>query len=187
MGFVELTFVALGLAMDALAVSVAEGIALKRVTRRHVVRVAAHFGGFQGLMPVVGWLAGSRLRVYVAAWDHWVAFGLLVAIGGKMLADAALGFETGAMREPVEGWRLVGLSVATSIDALAVGMSLAMVGVLVWWPAVWIGIVTATLCATGIRLGDRIGQRIERYAELCGGVILCLIGVRILTQHLAGG
>ncbi|MFO8007746.1 MAG: manganese efflux pump MntP family protein [Candidatus Brocadiia bacterium] len=187
MSFIELTFIALGLAMDALAVSVAEGIALKRVTRRHVVRVAVHFGGFQGLMPIVGWLAGSRLRAYVATWDHWVAFALLVGIGGKMLADAASGFETGPVSGPVGGWRLIGLSVATSIDALAVGVSLAMLEVLVWWPAVWIGLVTGILCAVGIRLGDRIGQRVERYAEACGGAILCLIGVRILIQHLAGG
>jgi len=184
MSLIELFCIAVGLAMDAFAVSVAEGMALRHVTRRHTLRVALHFGSFQGLMPILGWLAGHSLRGFIGAWDHWVAFGLLALLGGKMVADSVLGFETGLPREPSRGLRLIGLSIATSIDALAVGISLAMLEVMVWGPAVVIGLVTGTLCAIGIHLGDRVGRRLERFAELLGGLILCLIGLRILVGHL---
>ncbi len=181
-----LLLIAVGLAMDAFAVSVAEGIALQKVTGGHALRVALHFGFFQALMPVVGWLAGTSLRAFVGAFDHWIAFGLLVLIGGKMIADTFVGFETGDPRPPSRGGRLLVLSVATSIDALAVGVSLAMLRVNVWEPALVIGVVTGILCAIGIHLGDRVGSRLGRRAELVGGIVLCLIGVRILLGHLLG-
>lgn len=175
--------IAVGLAMGASAVSVAEGVALEEVTRGHAARLAIHFGAFQALMPVVGWLAGRSLRIYTRAFDHWVAFGLLVLIGGKMIADTFLGFETGEPRGPRRGGRLVLLSLATSIDALAVGVSLGMLHVHVWEPALVIGLVTGALCVVGIRLGDRVGDRLEHGAEFVGGIILCLIGLKILLEH----
>jgi putative Mn2+ efflux pump MntP len=187
MSLPALLLIAVGLAMDAFAVSVAEGMALERVTNGHTARVALHFGFFQAIMPVIGWLAGTSLRAFVGAWDHWVAFGLLVLIGGKMIADSFLGFETGEPRRPSRGARLLLLSIATSIDALAVGVSLAMLRVNVWEPAIVIGAVTGVLCAVGIRLGDRVGSRLEHRAELVGGIVLCVIGVRILLGHLLGG
>ena len=187
MSFPALLLIAVGLAMDAFAVSVAEGVALQEVTHGHTARVALHFGFFQALMPVLGWLAGNSLHSFVGAFDHWVAFGLLMLIGGKMIADTFLGFETGHVRQPTRGARLILLSIATSIDALAVGVSLAMLNITVWGPALVIGIVTGVLCAIGIRLGDRIGGRLKRGAELAGGVVLCLIGVEILLKHVAGG
>jgi len=179
-----LLLIAIGLAMDAFAVSVAEGIALEKLTPGHAARVAIHFGFFQAAMPVVGWLAGTSLRMLIGGLDHWVAFGLLMLLGGKMIADALTGFETNRARPPSRGARLIVLSVATSIDALAVGVSLAMLGVRIWGPALVIGVVTGALCAVGIRLGDRVGARLERRAELVGGVILCIIGTRILLDHL---
>lgn len=184
MGILHILLIAVGLAADAFAVSIAEGVALRRVTREHTLRVALHFGAFQGAMPVLGWLAGNSVHRYIAAVDHWVAFGLLVLIGGKMLADAALGFETGEPRTPSRGARLIALSIATSIDALAVGVSLAMLRVRVWGPAVVIGVVTGVLCAGGIQAGDRAGSRLGRWAEVGGGVILCLVGANILVDHL---
>jgi putative Mn2+ efflux pump MntP len=177
--------IAVGLAADAFAVSLAEGMALHTVTPRHTARVALHFGGFQGVMPVLGWLAGSSLRAYMASVDHWIAFGLLVLIGGKMLLDALTGFETGRMREPSRGARLIGLSIATSIDAFAVGVSLAMLGVRIWQPAIVIGLVTGVLCGIGIQIGDRVGARLGKWAEVAGGAVLCLIGLEILVSHLS--
>jgi len=183
MPWLQTLLIAVGLAMDALAVSVAEGVALRKVTAGHTVRLAVHFGAFQAAMPVVGWLAGQSLVSMIGALDHWVAFVLLCGIGGKMLADAAFRFETGEPREPSRGVRLIALSVATSVDALAVGLSLGLLHVAIWEPAVIIGLVTGVLCATGIQVGDRIGSHLGRWAELCGGVILCLIGVKILAEH----
>ncbi|MCK4375621.1 MAG: manganese efflux pump [Candidatus Brocadiae bacterium] len=184
MSILHIFLIAVGLAADAFAVSVAEGVALRKVTREDTLRVALYFGAFQGAMPVVGWLVGHSLRSVVESYDHWVAFGLLMLIGGKMVADALFGFGTAEPRNPSRGGRLIMLAIATSIDALAVGMSLAMLRVRIWTPAVIIGVVTGLLCATGIQMGDRIGSRLGRWAELGGGIILCLIGARILTDHL---
>ena len=186
MGLFPIFLIALGLAMDAFAVSVAEGIALEEVTHSHALRVAAHFGFFQGAMPVIGWLAGRSLSAFVAV-DYWIAFALLVFLGGKMIGDSIFGYETGKVRQPSTGARLIVLSVATSIDALAVGVSLAMLGVNVWEPALVIGLVTGVLCAVGIRLGDKVGTRLEHGAELVGGIILCIIGLHILLGHLLHG
>jgi putative Mn2+ efflux pump MntP len=181
----HILLIAVGLAADAFAVSLAEGMALRTVTPRHTARVAIHFGGFQGVMPVLGWLAGSSLRAYMASVDHWIAFGLLVFIGGKMLLDALTGFETGKVRPPSRGPRLVGLSIATSIDALAVGVTLAMLEVTIWQPAIIIGLVTGVLCGIGIQIGDRVGARLGKWAEAGGGAVLCLIGVEILISHMS--
>ena len=185
MALPHILLIAVGLAADAFAVSLAEGMALHTVTPRHTVRVAFHFGLFQGVMPVLGWLAGSSLRAYMASVDHWIAFGLLVFIGGKMLLDALTGFETGEVREPSRGARLIGLSIATSIDALAVGVSLAMLEVLIWQPAIVIGLVTGVLCGIGIQIGDKVGSRLGKWAEVAGGAVLCLIGLEILIKHMS--
>jgi putative Mn2+ efflux pump MntP len=183
----KVCLIALGLAMDAFAVSVAEGVALHKVTRTHTLRIAAYFGLFQGTMPVIGWLAGQSLQGIIGVWDHWIAFGLLALIGGKMIADWAFGFETGEPREPSRGLRLISLSIATSLDALAVGVSLALLEVEIATAAILIGVITGILCAVGIQSGDRIGSRTGRWAELLGGGILCLIGAKILVQHLLAG
>ena len=176
--------IAVGLAMDAFTVSVAEGIALRSVSIGHMLRVAVCFGLFQALMPILGWLGGAAVRSSVAAYDHWIAFALLAFIGGKMVADAALGFETGTPRPPTRGVRLLALGLVTSIDALAVGVGLAMLKVRVWMPALVIGLVTGTMCAVGIQLGDRVGRRFQRWAEVVGGLILCGLGLTILIEHL---
>ncbi len=181
---IHILLIAVGLSADAFAVSVAEGVALHKVTRNHVLRISLHFGLFQAAMPILGWLAGTGLRQFVAAWDHWVAFGILTFIGGKMLLDVLFKFETGEARAPSSGGRLILLSVATSIDALAVGISLSMLEVRIWWPAVTIGVVTGILCAVGIDLGDRIGTKLGRWAEAAGGTILCLLGANILAEAI---
>jgi len=187
MSFAAISLIAVGLAMDAFAVSVAEGIVLRRITASHTLRVAVYFGGFQAAMPIAGWLAGRSLRGFIAGWDHWVAFGLLLIVGGKMIVDSFSGFETDVERKPSRGLRLIVLSIATSIDALAVGLSLGVLHVPVWWAAAWIGCVTGVLCAVGIHLGDRVSGRVEHFGEFVAGLILVGIGVKTVIEHLGKG
>jgi manganese efflux pump family protein len=178
--------IAVGLSMDAFAVSVVAGLGLAQVTYRHVFRIAFHFGLFQFLMPILGWLAGMQLADYIEAYDHWIAFGLLSYVGGKMLWEARHERKPGAGVDPTRGLMLVTLSLATSIDALAVGLSMALLGVEILLPSIIIGVVTASLCTAGILFGARIGSRWSRYAEIAGGIILIAIGLRIVFGHLGG-
>ena len=170
--------------MDAFAVSIAAGLAIGNLTFRDVFRVAFHFGLFQFMMPVLGWGLGSTISSYIVAWDHWLAFGLLGVIGGKMLVDARSGNEKKTKANPTEGWMLLTLSVATSIDALAVGLSLGFLRVPILLPCVVIGIVAALFSTVGITFGSRIGRRGERAANVLGGCMLILIGISIVISHL---
>jgi manganese efflux pump family protein len=178
--------IALGLAMDAFAVAIGAGLQLCEVTPRQTLRLAWHFGLFQAFMPVIGWLAGRTLVQYIAPVDHWIAFGLLAVIGGRMIYEAfqEKGGDT-QVCDPTKGWRLVMLSIATSIDALAVGLSLAVLGISIWWPAIVIGIVAGVLTTIGMELGKRFGAILGRRMEIVGGVILIGIGLKILIEHLA--
>ncbi len=176
--------IAFGLAMDAFAVSVAAGVQVKALDYRHVARLALSFGLFQFLMPVAGWLAGRSLSKWVQAFDHWVAFGLLALIGGKMLWESFRSSEE-SCKDPTRGWTLLLLAVATSIDALAVGLSLAFLDVSVWIPSLVIGLVAAVLSALGAMFGCRLGRRFGVWAERFGGLVLVGIGVKILVDHLA--
>ncbi len=184
MDTLSLLGIAVALAMDAFAVALATGLALPVMGGRHLFRLGFHFGLFQALMPIAGWLAGMTIQGWIADYDHWIAFVLLVGIGGKMMHEA---FEDHndeeLIRDPTRGWSLVMLSVATSIDALAVGLTLAMLQVSVWLPSLVIGIVAGVLTVLGMMLGRRIsgiwGQRVEVF----GGVVLCGIGLKILVEH----
>jgi manganese efflux pump family protein len=187
LNWLNLLGIAIGLAMDALAVSIATGMTLSRVTPRHTFRMAFHFGLFQFMMPVVGWLAGRQVAGRMADFDHWVAFGLLTFIGAKMLYESRHETEIGSRGDPTRGWTLVALSVATSIDALAVGVSMALLEeTSVWLPAVVIGLVAAAFSAVGITSGARLGKRWSFWSEIAGGVVLILIGLKILVSHLFG-
>jgi manganese efflux pump family protein len=175
--------IAVGLSMDAFAVSIATGLGLEKVTHRHTFRIAFHFGLFQFLMPIIGWNAGSYMRGYIDQYDHWIAFGLLSFVGGKMLWESRQLKEDRTTADPTRGVMLLTLSLATSIDALAVGLSMAFLGVSVWMPSIVIGVVTAILSTVGILFGGRIGNRWSRWAEVGGGVVLILIGLNILRSH----
>ena len=180
-----LILIAVALAMDAFAVSLAVGLKLKQVSWRQTFRLAYHFGLFQALMPIIGWLAGRTLVEWIAPVDHWIAFGLLTAIGGKMIYEAFTDDEEEVERkDPTKGASLVILSVATSIDALAVGLSIALLGVDIWYPAIVIGLVALGFTAAGLHLGKRLGALFGRRMEIVGGVILIAIGLRILIEHL---
>ena len=177
--------IAVGLAMDAFAVSIAVGLTLKQVSLRQTFRLSYHFGLFQALMPIAGWLAGRSIARWISPFDHWIAFGLLAAIGGKMIYEAVAGDEEeDTPKDPTKGASLVVLSVATSIDALAVGLSLALLGVDIWYPALVIGLVAVAFTATGLHLGKRFGALLGRRVEIFGGATLIAIGVRILVEHL---
>jgi len=176
--------VAVGLAMDAFAVSIGAGLTLKTVDARQTFRLAWHFGLFQALMPIIGWLAGLSVERWIAPVDHWIAFGLLAVIGGKMIYEALKDDEETRRGDPTKGWSLVLLSVATSIDALAVGLSLALLDVSIWWPAVVIGLVAGAFTTMGMQLGKRFGGLLGRRMEVVGGIVLIAIGVKILVEHL---
>jgi len=174
--------------MDAFAVAVATGIVLGNVSGRQTFRLSFHFGLFQFLMPVVGWLAGMSLERFIRGYDHWLAFGLLAFIGGKMIHEAFRGEESDrSASDPTRGGSLVLLSVATSVDALAVGLSLGVLRIRIWYPAVVIGLVAAALTAAGMHIGRPLGNRLGRKMEVVGGLVLVGIGLKILFQHLFGG
>jgi putative Mn2+ efflux pump MntP len=182
----ELLLIAVSLAMDAFAVSLAAGARRPSVGHRGALRLAFHFGLFQFMMPVIGWFIGTRVAMLIADYDHWVAFGLLAFVGLRMIRAGWRAGPEGAPREdPSRGWTLAALSLATSIDALAIGLSLALLRTGVWYPSAVIGVVTATLSLLGVRLGHRLGGWLGRPMEIAGGVVLNLLGLRILISHLS--
>ncbi len=180
---IELFLIALGLAMDAFAVSLGASAAGRARGARAAFRMSFHFGLFQFMMPIVGWLAGSLIAGFIKALDHWIAFGLLCFVGGRMIASARRPEEC-RPGDPSRGWTLLLLAVATSIDALAVGISLAMLAIDIWYASLVIGLVAAALSLIGIRLGSVLHASFGRRMDLVGGTILILIGVRILVEHL---
>ncbi len=189
MEYLTIIGIAVGLAMDAFAVSIATGIKLGCLTRaHHTLRLAFFFGFFQFFMTFLGWLSGSSVENYIRAFDHWVALTLLVFIGGKMIYDAMHGDSAEKLpSDPTRGWVLLSLSVATSIDAFAVGISLGVLNAGIWLPSIVIGLVAAAFTAAGIEFGCRIGLRISREIEVGGGIILILIGLKILIEHIMKG
>jgi putative Mn2+ efflux pump MntP len=183
-GFVEILLIAVGLALDAFAVSLGVGTSGLAASPRPMFRLSFHFGLFQFFMPVVGWYAGSHFARWIARWDHWVALALLSLVGFRMIRSGLSRESASYPVDPSRGWTLVVLSVATSIDALAVGLGLAMLRVAIWYPSIVIGVVTATLSVIGLFVGHRLGERFGKRMEILGGVILIGIGVRILISHL---
>jgi len=176
--------VALGLAMDAVAVCIVAATAGYASNKRAVFRLVFHFGLFQFLMPVLGWLLGAWVARYVERVDHWIAFALLAFVGGRMIWVSFQAEEERPTNDPTRGLTMVMLSIATSLDALAVGLSLAMAGISVWQPSVLIGLITGAMCLLAIALGNRLRRAFARWAEIAGGVVLILIGARILFEHL---
>ena len=177
---------ALALAMDAFAVATAVAAGLPEWTARRTFRLAWHFGLFQAMMPIMGWFGGSALLPLMAAVDHWIAFALLAFLGLRMIWQARHPEDRSQDFDPTRGWSLVVLSVATSIDAFAVGVSLGLIGISIWVPSLIIGLVTLVVTYVGTRVGRRAGHYLGQWAERVGGVVLIGIGTRILLQHLMG-
>ena len=185
MGIGELFLLAVGLSMDAFAVSVCKGLSMKRATLRAQMTCGIWFGGFQALMPLIGFFLGTLFIDAIQTIDHWVAFGLLVLIGVNMLREALSGEEDGEADADLSVKTMFVMAVATSIDALAVGISLAMAGdVNIFQAVLLIGATTFALSAVGVKVGNLFGSRYEKRAEIVGGVILILLGIKILLEHL---
>lgn len=186
MDFLTTVFIAIGLAMDAFAVSLGIGATGRSNHRRARFRLSFHFGLFQALMPVLGWAGGLSIERYIRDFDHWIAFGLLLYVGGRMLRSGLTNGQETYLSDPSRGRTLIMLAVATSIDALAVGLSLAMLRVSIIQPVIVIGVLTAALSWFGLHVGNRLGLRFGKRMEVIGGLILIGIGLRILISHLFG-
>jgi len=180
----EILVIAVGLSMDAVAVSLAASAGNRAQGSRATFRLSFHFGLFQALMPIAGWALGVTVAPYIESVDHWVAFGLLAFVGGRMIYTALAGTEEALPRDPSRGTTLVLLSVATSIDALAIGLTLAFLGDGIWYAALLIGLVTGSLSLAAVFVGRRVGAAAGSRMEIVGGVALIMIGGRILAQHL---
>ncbi|MCF7808946.1 MAG: manganese efflux pump MntP family protein [Candidatus Marinimicrobia bacterium] len=185
MSLLEIVLIAIGLAMDASAVSMTAAAAGYAHQKRQVFRLAFHFGLFQGIMPLLGWLLGSTVVSYIENWDHWVAFALLAIVGGRMVVSWFEKDEEKLKSDPTRGWTLITLSVATSIDALAVGLSFSLLDVSIWLPCLLIGMITLILSIAATQIGKVAGRFLGKQVEVLGGLILIGIGLRILITHLA--
>jgi manganese efflux pump family protein len=185
MEFFAVFFLAVGLAMDCFAVSLGIGTSEHIHGLRPALRLAFHFGLFQAMMPVIGWLAGRSVEPLISGFDHWLALALLSLVGVRMIRSGLSNEEVGTLSvDPSRGRTLVMLSVATSIDALAVGLSLAALKVDIIYPSVVIGVVTLALSLLALRLGRTLGERLGNRMEIVGGLILIAIGVRVVLSHL---
>ena len=183
MDWLSILIIAVGLAMDAFAVSVSSGVVIKRMHVRHALLIAGFFGFFQGLMPFVGWHVGHMAGPFVAAVEHWVVFALLVAIGLKMIWEAVKLEEVERSFDPLNLYVLFLLSLATSLDALAVGVSLSLLDVAIARPVVLIGAVTFVMSFAGAYVGKVFGHLLERKMEIVGGLVLIAVGVKVLLMH----
>lgn len=183
MSLLELFLIAVGLSMDAFAVAVCKGLAMRRTGFKAMALVGLWFGGFQALMPVIGYLVGVQFKEAITAVDHWIAFGLLAVIGGNMIREALSGGEE-SEDASLAPKAMVLLALATSIDALAVGVGFAFLDVNITAAAGFIGAVTFLLSAAGVKVGSVFGAKYKSRAELTGGIILVLMGVKILLEHM---
>ena len=186
MGLFELFLLAVGLSMDAFAVSICKGLSVSRVRLKHMLLCGAYFGGFQALMPLIGYLLGVRFQSAIQRIDHWIAFVLLGIIGVNMIREA-LGHDEEHLDASFGPKAMLLLAIATSIDALAVGVTFAFLNVAILPAVSFIGITTFTFSAFGVKIGSIFGMKWKNKAELMGGLILVLMGLKILIEHLIGG
>ncbi len=186
MGLINILGIAIALAMDAFAVAIATGIRLRSVSFRQTFRLSWHFGLFQALMPVLGWSLGHNIQHYFEKYDHWVAFTLLALVGSNMLREAIQNKEEEeSEKDATRGLTMVMLSIATSIDALAVGFSMSILNISIIFPALIIGLVAGFFTIIGLHLGKRIAgfSKVSTFAEVVGGLVLWCIGINILLEH----
>lgn len=184
MSFMSILLIAVGLSMDAFAVSITSGIVIKSLRISNVLKISIFFGVFQAVMPLAGWLAGYSFKDYIVQVDHWIAFGLLIIIGGKMIYEVVKGCDDGECElNPLDNKVLTLLAIATSIDALAVGVSFAFLNVNIFESVALIGITTFVICSIGVIVGKRCGEVLKNKAQVAGGLVLMFIGVKILAEH----
>lgn len=183
MSLLELFFLAVGLSMDAFAVAICKGLSMEKLNKKHAVIIGLYFGIFQALMPSIGYLLGSRFQQAITAYDHWIAFILLALIGGNMIKEST-DHEAESCTPSVDFKEMMILAVATSIDALAVGVTFAFLQVSIIPAVSFIGVVTLIISVMGVKVGNVFGSRYKSKAEFTGGLILILIGLKILIEHL---
>ena len=185
---IELFLLGVGLSMDAFAVSVCKGLGMRKLNKKQALIIGLYFGGFQALMPFVGWLLGSQFQKYITSIDHWIAFILLGFIGGKMMIEAVREWNeeevVDVMDAPIDHKNMLVLAVATSIDALTVGITFAFLGTPIVEAITIIGITTMVISIAGVVVGNFFGSRYKSKAEFIGGLILVLLGLKILLEHL---
>lgn len=184
MNFITIIVIAIGLAMDAFAVSIVSGTAYKQLKLKHAFRIAVFFGAFQAFMPLVGSLAGLGVKQYIASYDHWIAFGLLIAVGAKMILESFKIKPTEKIFDPSNVLVLLVLSLVTSIDALAIGITLSLITTSIVTAVIIIGLVTFVLSYLGVLVGQTFGHFFENKIKAIGGMVLIGLGVRILFEHL---
>ena len=182
----ELFIIAVGLSMDALAVAICKGLSMAKMSWKKGIIVGLWFGGFQALMPLIGYLLGAQFESKITAFDHWIAFILLGLIGGNMIREGVSGDEE-KTDDSVSIKSMLPLAIATSIDALAVGVTFAFLRVNIVYAVSFIGVITFLLAPVGVKVGNVFGARFKSKAEIAGGVILILMGLKILIEHLMGG
>lgn len=183
MGIIEILLLGVGLSMDAFAVSICKGLSISKLKVRHALIVGLYFGGFQALMPLIGYLLGSQFQSLITSIDHWIAFVLLLLIGGNMIREAVA--EDDEETNDSFAFRvMLPLAVATSIDALAVGITFAFLSVNIYLAILLIGCTTFVISAAGVKIGNVFGTRYKKKAEILGGIILILLGIKILLEHL---
>lgn len=183
MSIIEILLIGIGLSMDAFAVSICKGLSVGKMKLRHALIAGLYFGGFQALMPTIGYLLGSQFESLIASVDHWIAFVLLALIGANMIREA-LGDGEDDKNSSFSFRVMIPLAVATSIDALAVGITFAFLGVSIVTAAVLIGCTTFIISAAGVKIGNVFGTKYKKKAEITGGIILILLGIKILFEHL---
>lgn len=183
MSFLEILLISIGLAMDAFAVSICKGLAMTKMNWKKAVIIGLYFGIFQAIMPIIGYYLGESFQGLVTSIDHWIIFGLLAFIGGNMIKEA-LDKEKQEVNDNIDIKTMIILAIATSIDALAVGITLAFLEINLTLAVSLIGIITFILSVIGVKIGNKFGAKYERKAELVGGLILIFIGVKILIEHL---
>lgn len=186
MSIIELFILAVGLSMDAFAVSICKGLSVSRLRPRHAIIAGAWFGGFQALMPLIGWALGRQFESFIKSVDHWIAFALLAVIGANMIREA-LKNEEEELNDSFSFKVMLPLAIATSIDALAVGVTFAFLSVSIVPAILLIGVTTFAFSAAGIKIGNVFGAKYKSKAEFVGGVILILLGIKILIEHLVTG
>ncbi len=185
MPILTVSLIAVGLAMDCLAVAISSGLAIKKLRVGHAVQIAFFFGAFQALMPFLGWLTGSALKGFLSEWDHWVAFSLLCGIGVKMIYESRKLPDDRKNFNPLNLYVLLLLSLATSIDALAIGVSFVFLRINLLLPLILIGLITFLISFWGVFLGHHTGHFFENKMELAGGIILIIIGFKVLLEHIS--
>lgn len=184
MNLIEIFFISFALGLDAFSIAVAAGAYFRKATKSQKFRLSFHFGLFQFMMPIIGWYGGASIEKYISSFDHWIVMTILTVLGAKMIHDGLKSEDNSIKKDISKGYSLIALAVATSIDAMAIGFSLALINVDIFFISVIIGIVAAIMTLIGIKIGEKASSHFNGKAFIFGGVILILIGLNILYQHI---